>query len=214
MPSFLSKAKPKDKEAASDTDSKPLPSDDAPPAYAAQTSTDGSAPSPGDQLVLELGNLHVSTSCEVPDSNTCLAHLRFLFAVHALKEDIGYTDGLWGLWDSHALGSFEPKLPDGQPQPETEQKRVQARLSLVREKRWSLFVTRAVDRYTAWWNTFPKVMLQQKDMAEQNSPRYSAFPTDSRPMSWNQDMVPPLGALCVALLTFQLLANVVFFQMY
>ncbi|KAG8425289.1 hypothetical protein J3458_002011 [Metarhizium acridum] len=29
--------------------------------------------------------------------NFCLAHLKLRDAIQALKEDIGYTDGLWGL---------------------------------------------------------------------------------------------------------------------
>lgn len=42
-------------------------------------------------------NADVDTIGDGPDANTCLAHLKLLSPLQALKEDVGYTDGLWGL---------------------------------------------------------------------------------------------------------------------
>lgn len=49
-----------------------------------------------------LGSLFApkSTIPLAPVAETCIAHLRLLHAFHSLKEDIGYSDGLFGLWDS------------------------------------------------------------------------------------------------------------------
>ncbi|EHL02280.1 hypothetical protein M7I_1683 [Glarea lozoyensis 74030] len=38
----------------------------------------------------------------LPTPSTCLAHLKLLHAIQALKLDIGYTDGLFGIWDAKA----------------------------------------------------------------------------------------------------------------
>jgi hypothetical protein len=35
----------------------------------------------------------------LPTADTCLAHLKLLYAFRNLKDDIGYTDGLWGIND-------------------------------------------------------------------------------------------------------------------
>ncbi|KAI1025293.1 hypothetical protein LB505_009619 [Fusarium chuoi] len=46
-------------------------------------------------------------------------------------------------------------------------------LSKVREKRWALFVARAVDRYEAWWDSLPRELsrLTEGIMTDKNSPR-------------------------------------------
>ncbi|OHF04055.1 hypothetical protein CORC01_00394 [Colletotrichum orchidophilum] len=82
----------------------------------------------------------------------------------------------------------------------------------LREKRWAVYLGRAVDRYAAWWRSFVPDMLLESDMttvveSEPRPPaetggssrqrghrtraRYEGFP-ESEPLIWREDMLPPL----------------------
>lgn len=160
----------------------PLP---APPTYV-EVDDDTNLSSAFDKLSL-------SNSPSDPTPETCLAHLKLLFAIQGMKENVGYTDGLWGLWDSCAgpldqsAQSVERKMQDQQLQI----------LSQLREKRWALFVARAVERYRAWWTLFGGRPLREEDMMVQNSTAYVEFPgsVGSEEIEWREEMLPPLG-LC------------------
>lgn len=144
------------------------------------------------------------------DSNTCLAHLKLLHAFQTLKEDIGYTDGLWGLWDRKAESDHKISIdfhketqPAGVASPASETKKrttddeIKIRLSRIREKRWALFVARAVDRYEAWWATLPKEMLREEHMAKNSGSIYHKFTAHKQGMKWDEIMLPPLDVLMV-----------------
>ena len=142
-----------------------------------------------------------------PTADECLAHLKFLFAVHALKEDIGYTDGVFGLYDALAavpddVVNIPLNLPDKQGPPATDDERYRARLAQVREKRWALYVARAADRYEAWWAavTATNRRPEEGDMEVADNPQYSDFvsvqlPRDAR--VWNADNLLPLDVWMV-----------------
>jgi hypothetical protein len=150
-----------------------------------------------------------------PNVETCLAHLKLLFAIQSMKEDVGFSDGLWDLWDAHA-GPVNPVLR-GKPEklkgkekeprekeeaePSVEEKindKNLETLSRIREKRWALFVARAVDRYETWWKSLMRMLpgrpLSEADMDKINSPAYAGFPRDTNAaMAWTEFMLPPLG---------------------
>ncbi|CAK7221297.1 hypothetical protein SCUCBS95973_004446 [Sporothrix curviconia] len=142
-----------------------------------------------------------------PSADECLAHLKFLFAVHALKEDVGYTDGMFGLHDAIAgapdnVVSIPLNLPDKQAPPQTQEDLYRARLSKVREKRWALYVARAADRYDAWWTavTAKNRRPEEGDMEVPGNRQYSGFvdvqlPRDAR--VWNADNLLPLDVWMV-----------------
>nr|UWK20117.1 hypothetical protein TPOLY_g2 [Trichoderma polysporum] len=131
--------------------------------------------------------------------DTCLAHLKLLHAIQSMKEEAGYTDGLWNLWNSRAKWALEDMRADADlstirslkdANTQTVTLAGQAR---IREKRWALFVARAVDRYEAWWNSLVGTdMLNELDMAAPDSYKYNKFPT-SRKLIWSETMLPPLG---------------------
>ncbi|OAA65590.1 alpha-ketoglutarate-dependent sulfonate dioxygenase [Niveomyces insectorum RCEF 264] len=183
--------------------------DAAPPVYsavapggaavdaAADASAEAGLAAAFDKLTIPDG-ADAAAAGSLPAVDTCLAHLKFLYAVHALKEDIGYTDGIWGLWDTRVLGKdLSLTLPSDQPRPATEQERQQVSLSRLREKRWALFVARAVDRYAVWWNTLPKRMLNEIDMMDPSSPSYVHFPTQAPCTPWQKESLPPLDVTMV-----------------
>ncbi|KAL2255371.1 hypothetical protein VTK26DRAFT_3506 [Humicola hyalothermophila] len=158
-------------------------------------------------------NLHLSNLPSDPSVDTCLAHLKLLFAIQNMKEDIGFTDGLWGLWDARAGPNSQmasllsrPGVDKGHaPAPaigERMQDKTLAALSKIREKRWALFVAQAVDRYEAWWRALTTGLqarpLCEQDMTMAPSVVYSHFPTDtSATLAWGEQMLPPLDVLMV-----------------
>lgn len=143
-------------------------------------------------------NLALPDEPSNPTVDTCLAHLKLLFAFQWMKEDVGLTDGLWGLWDARAGPANRPPEKEKDAPESTVQERIKDQtlqaLSNIREKRWALFVARAVDRYEAWWKSLPGRPLSERDMDELGSVAYANFPTSlNRPMEWTEDMLPPLG---------------------
>ncbi len=136
-----------------------------------------------------LGSLNLSDGpLTTPDAESCLAHLRLLHAFEKLKSRVGLKDGLWDIWDNRA-SSANNSLDV---------------LVKLREKRWAVYIARAVDRYEAWWKSFPSAMLLQSDMLQgSDTPdKYFNF-LHSKPMLWKEENLPPLGmfALCPMLST-------------
>ncbi|KAI1871455.1 uncharacterized protein JN550_004449 [Neoarthrinium moseri] len=150
----------------------------SPPAYAVSDRESFAGPS---RLNSGFSTFSLSEAPQHPEVNSCLAHLKLLFTFHNLKEDVGYTDGLWGLWDSSYPAT--PTNPN-------------KALAIIREKRWALYVARAVDRYEAWWNTLGGQFLTERDM-EKDRTRYLNFMANWEPMNWSEDAMPPLDVLLV-----------------
>ncbi|OTA68463.1 hypothetical protein K449DRAFT_461315 [Hypoxylon sp. EC38] len=138
-------------------------------------------------------NLSSSTSEVTPD--TCLAHLKLLHAFQNLKEDVGYTDGLFGLFDSRVVSQNDKKSNAVEKDLKLDDE-TGKRLAELREKRWALFVARAVDRYEAWWGTISKRSLSEHDM-EIYSAKYNGFTSTNAPLSWAENILPPLDVLMV-----------------
>jgi hypothetical protein len=158
----------------------PPPTKEAPPSYAP---TDPISPEQVAELNSPFATLNLSAqNPDFPSADQCLAHLKLLSAFYALKEDIGYTDTLYGLSDSRCeiLGQGRDEA-----------------LAKMREKRWSLYVARARERFEEWW---VKVLcpreggrrLLSKEMLITNSD-FMNFTQRGRPQVWTVEMLPPLG---------------------
>lgn len=122
--------------------------------------------------------LHMLT----PGPDTCLAHLRLLYAFRRLREEVGYRDGLWGIADP----GEDPKAPEVPLET----------LSKLREKRWAIYLARAVDRYEAWWKTLGGTGVTLGAMQVKGGD-YEMFPFEDISGTtnyWNEDMLMPLGA--------------------
>ncbi|KAI1414988.1 hypothetical protein F5Y13DRAFT_11037 [Hypoxylon sp. FL1857] len=171
---------------------------EAPPRYSESNGQPTSTQPPtssADELNSAFESLDLSSWTSEVTPDTCLAHLKLLHAFQNLKEDVGYTDGLWGLFDSRVLSQNDKKSnavgKNLKLNGETGK-----RLAGLREKRWALFVARAVDRYEAWWSKLSTSSLSEYDM-EQDSERYSGFISKSNPLSWAENILPPLDVLMV-----------------
>ncbi|RYP71610.1 hypothetical protein DL769_004650 [Monosporascus sp. CRB-8-3] len=144
-------------------------------------------------------NLPAAAADVSPDS--CIAHLKLLSAFQYIKEDVGYTDGLWQLFDSRALSPRpRPRVRIGRSDEEArraEEDRVARTLAMLREKRWALYVARAVDRYEAWWESFSKDPLTEADMENDHQSKYSDFTDGKAATPFEPSMLPPLDVLLV-----------------
>ncbi|KAM0327175.1 hypothetical protein ACHAQA_006307 [Verticillium albo-atrum] len=183
MVSFLGKVSEKARLAERDRTSAQTGTDasHALPAYSAEAGTDTLPSAVTNDLAPALGALSLnSTPMAKPTADVCLAHLRLLFAFQVLKNEVGYTDGLWEIWDERAKGNAKV-------------------LAALREKRWALYVARAVDRYAAWWQSFVPDMLLESDLVTPGmvgrTGRYIGFVNDAKPMKWTEDMLPPIDVL-------------------
>jgi len=180
-PSTLSKESPPTADMLAPTPS----GKEQPPSYAADDPATGPSP---EELNRAFSTLRLSdTPSLFPDPEHCLAHLKLLSAFHALKEDVGYTDGLFDLWN----GAYERAA-----------NREEA-LAKLREKRWALYVARAVERFEAWWlqvlcTLEPVKRLEGKEMVSNNL-RFTEFPKRGTVQKWNAGILPPIGK-CSALI--------------
>lgn len=168
--------------------------DDAPPSF--DSIHGGSSRRPyTDQEVANLSNafssLRLATQRD-PDVSQCLAHLKLLYAIQTLKEEVGYTDGLWDLWDTRAGPLPDAEDGAGGSSGKQAESRVQDVLARIREKRWAVFLARAVDRYETWWKALSQYRLCEKDM-EEVSEKYLSFPNGVDDYPWTVDNLPPLG---------------------
>lgn len=179
--SYPEEKKKKTKKNFENTPTPQQPSKVAPPSYEA---SDPVPPEKIAELNSAFSTLDLSTqNPDIPDADQCLAHLKLLSAFHALKEDVGYTDNLFGLADSRC------EILEGQERDEA--------LAKTREKRWSLFLARAVERFEHWWLKvlFPREgeqRLSSKEMLSTNQ-AFMEFTTKGKFQIWTVDMLPPLG---------------------
>ncbi|KAB5549504.1 hypothetical protein GE09DRAFT_966956 [Coniochaeta sp. 2T2.1] len=197
-------------------------SDAAPPSYDAfstdQTVADGRTPveqriPPTEDeiskvnLTAAFDKLSLGTRPKFPNVDTCLAHLKLLFAIQAMKEEVGYTDGLWNIWDTRAnsgetsadgdIGDAASASVSGS---EEVSKKKLAILSKLREKRWAVFLARAVDRYEAWWTSMqkPNGGLTETDMHTPRTEKYDLFVSAGNDLlTWDGSNLPPLDVVMV-----------------
>ena len=111
----------------------PTPPQDSspPPAYVPQINNESSTPPP--DITAAFSNLKLEAS-GFPTEDQCLAHLKLLEVIHLLRGDISSRDGLFNIWDSFATDKMQK-----------EKHRI-----TIREKRWAVYVAKAVHRFTIW----------------------------------------------------------------
>ncbi|KAF7864055.1 hypothetical protein EAF04_007020 [Stromatinia cepivora] len=158
---------------------------EAPPGYTATNATDGAAE---EDLSAAFANLKISPSSipAFPDPDLCLAHLKLLKTFHNLREDVGYTDGIFGLWDARC------ELPIVEDRNKA--------LVVMREKRWALYIARAVERFEDWWL---KVLCEQENATRlrENDMKINSnfmdFPKHGVAKTWSTSLLPPKDVLMV-----------------
>lgn len=138
------------------------------------------------QLYIALPKLNLGQSKDIDSivstktvtRDQCVAHLKFLAVLADLRDSISNQDGLFGLFDSQADKFAE------------EAAQAKAR---IREKRWAVYVARAVDRYEKWWFTALPRSRPFATMTDQESTNYEEITDCDMMILWDANNLPPIG---------------------
>lgn len=132
-------------------------------------------------LTAAFSNLTIGHGSPTPTPDQCIAHLKLLEAFHQLREDVAMTDGLFGIHDS--------LVPVNEPK-----KHQTDILWRIREKRWAVYVARAVFRFEKWWQNSVEpdaVMIRQPDLT--NTHPLTVPPKPGKSWAISREQLPPLG---------------------
>lgn len=116
----------------------------------------------------------------------CIAHLKLLAAFADLRDTIGKHDGLFGI-SNNEIKKF------------SDQNTMNEAAAALSEKRWAVYVARAVERFTVWWKSCVPICgvdglessFTVKDFEKGRLLEYA--PQCSETIDWNPDTMPPLG---------------------
>lgn len=201
----------------------PPPYSSQPPSEQASSSNVGTTESTH-ASTSAFGNLDFTPSLlELPTASECITHLKLLRAFANLRHEVGNMEGLYGIHinqekakdtgetvspiydaQSHQPDGVHAQHGSGGQYSEDEQA-VAALAERYREKRWTIFVTKAVDRFEKWWNTLPSTSahfpsdIRTTDFDSTGvSVIPSHFPTKGSGLGNNiNSIMPPLDVLMV-----------------
>lgn len=108
----------------------------------------------------------------------CVVHLKFLAALADLRDSISADDGLFGIHDAVAND-----YPD----------RRNETLARIREKRWAVYTTKAVERYSIWWQKCLPNFGSRPTLEVLRHSSYNSITELSTRIVWHQESMPPLG---------------------
>jgi hypothetical protein len=132
----------------------------------------------------------LSAPSQRPTVQTCITHLKLLEAFHRLREAVSSEDGLFEIAETLYLPTYlDKRSAEG-----TERAR-----RFAREKRWSIYVARAAERFEAWWTRVIPTSnggnlaerLKMKQMVRKD--QFESLPPTARPLLFTPDLLPPLG---------------------
>ncbi|PGH30144.1 hypothetical protein GX50_07078 [[Emmonsia] crescens] len=119
----------------------PYESEDMPPDYVGglPVSTPPVQPQTNTNLKLSSRTDRKLMEDEPPTTDECIVHLKLLAAIADLRDEVSAIDGLFGLSDSlfDKFSSEDDKYKAA---------------AMIREKRWQIYVARAVDRFETWFH--------------------------------------------------------------
>ncbi|KAF2465710.1 uncharacterized protein BDR25DRAFT_294736 [Lindgomyces ingoldianus] len=148
---------------------------------------------------------------DIPTPAECIAHLKLLHAFAKLRHEVGNQDGLFGIEFRKVSGVLEgmheanPSKAAARGHTLSEKEIAEVDLAeRIREKRWTVFVTAAVDRFEKWWDTLPSHSdlysspLNMSMFIMFGASRPDLFPTHGAGMGQDiNERLPPLDVLMV-----------------
>jgi hypothetical protein len=134
------------------------------------------------------------STLEIPTVAECITHLKLLHAFSQLRINVGNQQNLFGI---------KVDVPPDATQHDKDGTGVEERL---REKRWAIFVSRAVDRFKRWFVTLPSTNrghetsikmgdFEKSDPYGGTAVNPEKFPNGGTPLAIVNHL-PPLGMLC------------------
>lgn len=185
----------KSKEAEAETERQHRNEPSPPPAYEAREPPPPAVDSAVDEddimnppdVTLAFRELTLTENSSIPTVERCIAHLKLLECFYRLRQEVGSTDGLFGLDDSFVCDHA----------PDDNSSKISELLAKVAEKRWAIYVSRAVERFETWLitilpNAKPPSLNQLKEdgLAGQLVDR-------AQPMVFTRENMPPVDVLMV-----------------
>ena len=143
--------------------------EESPPSYTAN---------PPD-ITAAFSNLSLDRTTGKPTTDQCIAHLKLLEAFSQLREDIGNTDGLYGIKDDFVSSI----AADGNKEA----------LAKLKEKRWCIYVTQAVSRFEAYWHKCLQKDAQMIRQTDLELPYIDNLLRKQGVLNFTRDYLPPLG---------------------
>ncbi|KAK5689092.1 hypothetical protein LTR17_026522 [Elasticomyces elasticus] len=194
MPNRLSKVfsrseAEKHKEAEAEVENNRSSGSTPPPSYAPPDYDAGNTLDPPD-ITAGFSNLrlNVKNKDSFPSTYETIAHLKLLEAFYRLRQQVGSKDGLFGINDSVVTSH----IPSGDKASEL--------LAKLAEKRWAIYLTRAVERFDAWLHALlPKAKVTP--ISQYDSPIKRGLvcePTRAdSPLAFENTNMPPIDVLMV-----------------
>ncbi|GME43994.1 uncharacterized protein LTHEOB_11898 [Neofusicoccum parvum] len=182
-----------------------------PPAYHEQPpsdalpSLDGANLPPDFTRRLESLSLDPLRVQDAPAPDECIVHLKLLEAFYNLRQDIEGTEGLFGIAGPHLPSKNEKQERSDLKDHEDLDENTKQKIKQVREKRWAVYVSRAVDRYETWFGErIPKTTagkmkgpITGQSLKEDPSLREEASTMGERLKDFFPENLPPLDVLMV-----------------
>ncbi|CAD0110110.1 unnamed protein product [Aureobasidium uvarum] len=131
---------------------------------------------------------------DLPSPEDCVAHLKLLECFYRLKQKIASTEGLFGI-SCDVVGDFDQSTPqkDTQKEPKNET------LTLLAEKRWQVYVSRAVERFARWrYSLEPNpnyYTLNQAISSKGQTLADRVNPETAKPLLFDAENLPPIAYL-------------------
>ena len=160
---------------------------EAPPDYAPT--------SPAQLLSVDQSSLANPLSKQKISISDSIVHLKLIHAFHQLHTSVSNSDGLFGIKNSFARAKSGLTLDE--------------ELDLIGEKRWAIYVARAVDRFEAWWKTCiptsvggrPVTRLKLRGMVKKDD--FENWLDEARKLKFGTALMPPLGASSLSFRTLR-----------
>ena len=130
-------------------------------------------------ITAAFSNLSLERTTSKPTTDQCIAHLKLLEAFCQLREDVGNTDGLYGIKDEFVSSMASDRNKEA--------------LAKMREKRWCIYVTQAVRRFEAYWH---KCLQKDAGIIRQTDlqlPYMDNLLKEQGVLKFTKDHLPPLG---------------------
>ena len=186
---FTRSEKEKEAEAEAQRKNSDSGSSTPPPSYQAEEYDEQNAIDPPDLTAgfsdLTLGEKNKDS---FPTTEETIAHLKLLECFYRLKQQIGATDGLFGINNSVVTSH----IPSGDKASEL--------LVKLAEKRWAVYLARAVDRFDAWLHAVmpdakPETITRVKTLGEKGVLCEPGFAL--APFKFTKQNMPPVDVLMV-----------------
>lgn len=139
-------------------------------------------------------NLHIGNSTgDEPKPQECIAHLKLLECFYRLKQKIATSEGLFGI-SMDIANQLNEIEKDVIPEIEDKSNELQA---LLAEKRWQVYLARAVYRFSVWRNSiepdYKYYTLGAANSFKGESLGDQVNPKNAKPISFYPENLPPIG---------------------